>query len=140
MNLKALVGILLTLFIFSIAGAQSEISVTVSGNKGGNISKSELLNAGGLNITKTNGYSLSTDSSYKIVNFRMTIFPVGKDPIFDMPSYDSKLTDVMIQLIKSAKVGTKIHFESIQIQPMHASNIKSIFMPSLSFTIIPETK
>ena len=49
----------------------------------------------------------------KIVGFRMSMFPKGKDPI-ELDATDNRLTAKMQDAIRAGRVGDKVYFEYIK--------------------------
>jgi hypothetical protein len=76
---------------------------TMAGKTGGEMTKGELLNSKGLEVT---------DSTYHVENFVMSV--VGKGtPYSELEAKGSELSDAMREAIKGMPIGAKMYFEYI---------------------------
>ncbi len=72
---------------------------------------------------------------YAVTGFKMTVVQKGKDPIMDLSSDNSQLTDKMRNAIKSLHPGDKVYIEYIKARMTSGTDLGPRSLEPLSFTI-----
>jgi len=72
---------------------------------------------------------------YVVTAFKMTVIPHGKDPILDMPSENSQLTDRMRSLIKTLHPGDRVFIDGIKAKMTTGTYQIPVPLQPMAFTI-----
>lgn len=82
---------------------------TVSGRMEGEISKDDVLRAGGLTLND------SLVDRYKIIHFKLTLICKGKDEESFEQHLNNRFTPLMLDAIRKAQPGCKMYVEYIKL-------------------------
>jgi len=70
-----------------------------------------------------------------VTAFKMTVIPHGKDPILDMPSENSQLTDRMRSLIKTLHPGDRVFIDGNKSKMTTGTYQIPVPLQPMAFTI-----